>query len=295
MRPDFIIVGLERSGGHWVTALLNSHPDIAAFPVDYFVLGKSRIGELHFFNTIASVAEPHREHVRPFEDFAVKFGGRYADLVPLRGKVSDDELISRFAKRYSEICEGERGSKKIVGELSSRYVLFMDWIDKLFPNKKKICIIRDPKDRIVSWYQNKEVQEKGSKEMMVPREFAVNYTKANVVPEYEALLNYDGSLHGVSYEALHKNPVPVVEGLLTYLDMSYSREIVEHMIEGATFEKQTERHEGRARKLGEAAMSPMRKGIVGDYKECMAKETIKEVDAITKDLEISVHRKLMLQ
>lgn len=290
-RPDFLIIGLERSGGHWVSALLNAHPDIACFPTTYFVPGKSRIGELHFFNTLASILEPKRPFVRPFDDFSWKFGGRYADLVPQRGTVSDEKLIRMFVRRYDEICEGERGGKRIVGELSSRYVFFLDWIDRLYPGIKKICILRDPKDRIVSWYKKKVVQEQGGEEGMVPRAFALEYARNNVVAEYEMLLAYTGSIHCLSYETLHANPVPVVEGIIEHLGMRHAPATVAKMIREASFENQAEQNDGKARRAGEEAQSPLRKGIVGDFKNAMTESVAREVDGITRDVEARVFKK----
>lgn len=290
-RPDFLIIGCERSGGHWVSALLNMHPEIACFPTIYFVPGKSRIGELHFFNTIASILEPARQFVRPFSDFSWKFGERYADLVPQRGKVSNEELVNMFVRRYGEICEGERRGKRIVGELSSRYVLFLDWIDRFYPGVKKICIFRDPKDRIVSWYKKKVVQEQGGKEEMVPRDFAIAYARDNVVAEYKALLAYKDPIHCLTYEALHKDPVPAVEGMIEYLGMSHTPDMIAYMIEGGSFEKRTELNDGRARHAGEEAKSFLRKGIVGDFKNAMTEEIARGVDEITRDLEARVFKK----
>lgn len=284
-RPNFIIVGLERAGGHWVTALLNAHPDIACFPTLYFVEGKTHIGELHFFNTIASIEEPNRPFVRPFDDFSWKYGGRYADLVPLKGNISDKELLEKFVKRYSEICEGERKGKKIVGELSSRYTTFLDWIDRFYPQIPKICILRDPKDRIVSWYQKKVLSEKGGKDEMVPREFAIEYAKNTVVKEYESLLAYPHSMYCISFETLYKNPIPAIEKMVEYLGLKHTPAIIAHMIEEASFEKKVKENEGTARRPDQMAMTPLGKSMVGDYKNVMTKEDAREVDAITGALE----------
>jgi len=66
---------MERSGTHWVAALLNSHLDIACFPTlpFYNEVGEQRVGEMHFFNTLASLeGESEDKFTRPFSDFETK-------------------------------------------------------------------------------------------------------------------------------------------------------------------------------------------------------------------------------
>jgi len=58
MRPNFLIVGMGRSGSLWTSAMLNAHPDIASFPSMPFhtTSREKRVGEVHFFNTLATSA-----------------------------------------------------------------------------------------------------------------------------------------------------------------------------------------------------------------------------------------------
>ena len=63
--PDYLIVGMEKSGTTWCSTILNSHPDILSISIrEYWKTKgiqvkneweKELIGELHFFNTIASI------------------------------------------------------------------------------------------------------------------------------------------------------------------------------------------------------------------------------------------------
>ena len=292
LRPDFLIIGVQRGGTTWLSAILNAHPNIACFPTTYFNPQKKDPGELHFFNTIASVEEPDRPFARPFDDFFSKYGGRYADIAPFKNAISCDELYRIFVKRYSDICEKERGGKDVVGETTPAYVLFLDWIDRFYPKIKKLCVLRDSKDRIVSWYFKKNIKEGGGENMRVTNDFALNYLRGRIMREYEALLSYNEQILCVTYESLQHNPIPIVRNIVEYLGFSHTANVLRHMVKDASFEKQTKRNDGVQRKAGEENnKSSMRKGITGDWKNYMSYDLADTIDREIHDLEKRVFKK----
>jgi hypothetical protein len=297
IRPDFLIVGLERSGTHWVAALLNSHPDIACFPTLPWRgdEGGNKIGEVHFFDTLASL-EPKEKRglfTRPFEDFLTKYNKVFADLVPHRAGLGREELYKEFQKRYSDYCDAQRDGKKIVGEGTPAYVFHLDFIDRLYPNIGKICSIRDPKDKIVSWYFNKMVRKGGVSVPNITREFALGYLHERIIPEYEALLNYAGHIHCVTYEALSADTPGVTKSMVKYLGFDVTEAELRHMVEEASFKKQTERDSGsRGREKGEEdAKSGLRKGITGDWKNYLDHDLASEIDSAVAEVRRAVFRK----
>src|SRR3989344_7481562 len=107
MGPDFLGVGLEKSGNHWIAALLSGHPDISLFPIMPFVkesgeFNRANVGELHIFNSLASL-EPDTEgrFTRPLSDYADKYNKLFADLVPLIDTVPKEDLYKFFIQRYN--------------------------------------------------------------------------------------------------------------------------------------------------------------------------------------------------
>ncbi len=296
--PNFLIVGCERSGTHWVAALLNAHPSVACFPTLPFfnARGESRVGEMHFFNTLASLdprnaGKEDEKFIRPFSDFAEKYRRAFADLVPLKDELPLRELYRVFSERYSEFCDRERGGKRLVGEGTPAYVFHLDFIDELFPGMKKIASIRDPKDKIVSWHFN--MLRKGRKEGgPITEDFALGYLEKRIVPEYEALLAYEGDVHCLTYERLAARTLESAGEMLSYLGVSATDEELRTTVAEASFEKQTARDSGTARKPGEEdPMSGLRKGIVGDWKNHISPELAREIDERTKDLRTAVFEK----
>lgn len=295
MRPDFLIIGMERSGTHWVAALLNSHPDIACFPTlpFYNEVGEQRVGEMHFFNTLAILeGDSPDKFTRPFSDFSTKYNRIFADLVHLKEEVPKAELYRIFCQRYSDFCDQQRGGKKIVGEGTPAYVFHLNFIDSLYPDIKKICILRDPKDKIVSWHFNMfRKGKKGAAE--ITQGFALDYLEKRIIPEYKALLAYGGPVHCLTYERLSEYTYDEVGEVIRYLDMPVSQEVVSHMIEEASFEKQTARDgSGVSRGRGEEnSKSGFRKGVVGDWRNHLDEGLAEEIDSEVREFQEKVSDK----
>ena len=294
-RPDFLIVGMERSGTHWVAGLLNAHPEIAAFPsLPFHPEGDgNKIGEVHFFNTLASLEGKGEEvYAKPISDWLTKYNGVFRDLVEDAGKLPKKEFYKKAVTRYSEYCDSQRGNKKIVGEGSPAYIFHLDFIDTLYPGIKKICSIRDPKDKIVSWYMSKMVRKGDVEVPNITSEFALDYLEKRIMKEYEALLNYGGGVHCVTYEKLNKNTAQSALGMVQHLGFDASPEILARMVADASFEKKTAEDSGHRRKSGEEDVkSGLRKGVVGDWKNHISSDLASKIDERVRDLRQRVFEK----
>jgi len=307
VRPDFLIVGMQRSGTLWASAVLNAHPQVACFPNLPFEgpEGEQRIGELHFFNTLASIERGNLDNfARPISDYLTKYGKRFADLVPLAGTMPKKEFFATMVKRYSDICEGERGSKKIVGESTPAYVFHLDFIDSLYPNIKKICVLRDPKDRITSWHFSL-ISKRRKEEGPITEDFAMDYIRERVVPEYEALMRYQGTLHCTTYEKLTNKGVETVQGMCRYLGYPVEPAVAQEMLEKGSFKELTKK-QGETRERGEEGqwreelqkkevkvydVNPLRKGIVGDWQNYMEPALAEKIDTSLVSLQKEVFQK----
>lgn len=297
--PDFLVVGLEKSGNHWICALLSAHPEVSCFPVMPFIkesgaYNREIVGSLHVFNSLASL-EPNTEGkwTRPLTGYKDKYNNLFADLVPYLGTKPKEEIYHMFIQRYNEICESERHGKKLVGEATPAYVFHLDFIDSFYPNIKKLCSIRNAKDRVVSWHFNQIRRGRIPNSNQVADDFIVDYCTARIQKEYQALLAYKGNLHCYTYEGLSNTPQLVITGVLDYLGVQVSDVVIEKMLEEADFKKLNAKDSGtEGRERGqESIMSHFRKGIVGDWENYLTPAQVALVDSLTLDLENQVFKK----
>jgi len=294
-RPNFLIVGMSRSGSLWISAMLNAHPDIASFPSLPFhtTSGEKRVGEVHFFNTLASLERGTEDKfTRPISGYLTMYGKVFADLVPYQKKVSKEKFYKMLVERYSEHCDNQRGNKKIVGELTSEYIFHLDFIDYFYPKIKKICIIRDPKDKVVSWHF-RTISTGKKKETKLTESFALDYLKKRIIKEYETLLDYKGSIHCMTFEKLREYTPKSIIGAIEYLNMPVSDEIIDKIIEEGSFKSMTARDtKSQGRERGEEDnMAQIRKGIIGDWENHMSKDLARKVDNAVVDLRKRVFKK----
>jgi hypothetical protein len=295
-RPDFLIIGMERSGTHWVAALLNAHPNIACFPSLPWRgnEGGNTIGEVHFFDTIASLyPEENYLFTRSVEDFSFKYNKVFADLLPLQDSLPREEFVEKLKERYSTCCNEQRGNKRIVGESTPAYVFHLSLIDSLYPSIKKLCIIRDPKDKIVSWYFNKEFRKGTAEKPNITVDFAMSYLHERIIPEYEALQRYAKDIHCLTYEALAKNTKSEIQRMTDYLDIETDDNTAQVMAKDASFKNQTKRDSGgKGREKGQTdPSSGLRKGVSGDWENYIERPLAKKVDQAVSSLREQVFKK----
>ena len=147
--PDFLIIGLQKSGTAWITALLRNHPEVVCIPSHPGVFKGT--GEGHFFDILA---EFDNDFERFKKAFSLKHKGFFRDLVKRTSqKTNRDDLFMKLSRRYNAFLQVQkRGRQVLVGDKTTEYVFHLDLINRFYPDMKKICILRDPRDRIVSFH-----------------------------------------------------------------------------------------------------------------------------------------------
>ena len=290
--PDFLVIGMQKSGTYWVTALLDAHPEINCFPAMYG--GQSNSEEVHLFDDLASIDQ---DNGKKFKDiFNRRHNGFFSDLTPYLNKVNRNELYDLFRKRYNQFCNLQR-KKRLVGEKTAEYVLHLGIVDYFYPKIKKLCIIRDPKDRIVSFHFH-QLRKRKKFEEQISDEYVKDYCKNRIKKEYETLLAYKGSVNCFTYEALSKEPDRIINGVLDYLGVASNKEIVESMITEGSFKSLTKKNKlikDKIRNQGEEfRKSHYRKGVVGDWINHLNKKQVDITNSILSDLEQKVFEKYNL-
>jgi hypothetical protein len=250
--PDFLIVGLQKSGTYWLTNLLNSHPEITCFPLR----PGEEVSEVHFFDGFCAI---DKDPVM-FQKIFFMHKGFFSDLVPLAKKLDRQELLNKFQHRYNAYVQRQkRPNSRIVGEKTPEYIFHLELIDQLYPGIKKLCILRDHCDRIVSFHYHQK--RKGRWNHAFIEDWEVEAYCNRIKQEYQALLAYRGSIQLLTYEQLSTNPESVLKTVLTYLGVSAKKDLISEMVERARFERLTGRVQGNS-----DPTSHFRKGIVGEGK-----------------------------
>ena len=263
--PDFLVVGLQKSGTYWLTALLDAHPQVRCFP--------SRpghadgTGEAHFFDVLARMEDDFPAFRK---SMSRKLDRWFGDLVPAtepRGEEERAALRAQLRDRFAEYCEDQRrrSGKPIVGEKTTETVHHLDAVESLFPGVKKVCILRDPRDRVVSFH-HQEVR-KGRREERPLGADDVDAYAERVRLDYEGVLGLEDPYLVLTYEELAGDPVPTVSRLLDFLGAYSSSDTALELIERASFARLSGREPG-----AEDAASHLRKGVVGDWTTALEPE-----------------------
>ena len=289
--PDFLVIGTAKSAGTWIAGLLHSHPEIDCIPP--LPRGQAGMDEGHIFDTLYRIDEDGG--IRTGEIMTRSHKGFFADLVPYMHRVSRFKFYDMIKKRYNAHCNRWRTSgKKMLGEKTGEYVWCLSIIDYFYPGIKKICILRDPKDRIVSWHFSQVRKNRIPNSPKVSEILIQSFCK-RIKLEYESLLNYNGNIHVLTYEDMTNDPYKETKKMLDYLGANSSDEIVNKVVEEGSFKNRTKLNKAendKIRERGEESInSQFRKGIVGDWKNYLTKDQIKYIRKELRRLQNKVNKK----
>jgi LmbE family N-acetylglucosaminyl deacetylase len=281
--PDFFVVGMQKSGSYWLTALLDAHPEIRCFP--------SRpghadgTGEAHFFDLIARI---DGDYLKFRKLMGTKLGGCFGRVLPSsapRDARERERLILKLRGRFSAFCRSQRtaANKRLVGEKTTETVLHPELVERLYPGVPKICILRDPRDRAVSFLFHQQRKGRVGEGRALDEAAAAAYL-TRVRRDYEGLLAMTEPLHVLTYEGLSAAPLAETERILRFLGVDASPETVASVVAAASFKSLSGREPGE-----EDASSHFRQGTVGAWTAhldpALAGSMVEALDELTTKLE----------
>jgi len=295
--PDYFIVGLQKSGTYWLAALLDSHPKVRCLPTHAkhnISKGKTGADEGRIFDMLASIDSDGGKAMKM--SFSNHHGGFFKNIVPLIGKTSKQKLYSAVKKRYMEWFKfHNKENKPIVGDKTTEYIFNLDMIDDFYPKAKKICIIRDPRDRVVSWHYH-QIRRGRKKTNQISDKFIKEYIKNQIAKEYESMLAYKGSICCITYEDLTLKPHETLKKVFKYLGINTTKNDLDKIIKEGSVEslrkKDTISDSLKKKTRGETVIkSHYRKGIVGDWRNHLSKEQNKMISKMISNTQNKVFKK----
>jgi len=282
--PDFLVIGMQKSGTHWITAILNQHSQIRCFPSLPQRVGGDGSPPARLFHVLARLDNDYASFRRSMRRVLKH---EFADLVPEEEPDTEAgrrELRLALRDRFSAYCDAQRKlhGKPFVGEKTAETIHQMALVDELFPQIKKVCILRDPRDRLVS-YHNQQILKGRRDERPITEDDVDDYLERYLRRDYGGLLEVGEPFFLLSYEQLHEDPVPVVERLVGFIGAAPGQ--AEAMAEAASFERLS----GRQPAV-EDRSSYYRKGVVGDWHEKLephvAQRIVDGLEDLTRAVEL---------
>ena len=250
-RQVFFIGGSPKSGTTWLQLLLDRHPEVAC------------AGETHFLDqfvpNVGKAITDHQAYVEWVNESV------FTDLncCPSLG---GGQLIALLSYAFVLMLEPKIDGKRIkaMGEKTPDNIDNLPVMTRMFPDSKFIQIVRDGRDCAVSgWHHNKRLATAWDAAVNL-RDYALNFARRwsdHLDIGEEFALTYPARFHRVKYEDLSACPVETLRGLLDFLAVDSSGDVVTACVDGASFESLTGRRRGQA-----DAKSFFRKGATGDWR-----------------------------
>lgn len=245
------IVGAQKSGTTWIQKLLNTHPEISIDGECHFQLIMGL-----FKNVIDNFNQQQVSRFsRSFNPENIIYNE--TDFLNISKVLMDNQMLKRY----------EPGIKWI-GDKTPEYCLILDSIKFLYPDVKIIHIIRDGRDCVTSlrFYKNRPKYNtfNGLISYYVPN----HWIKYIQLARKFGNANPDNYLE-VRYEDLHNDSYSTLKNIFISLYLKDSDSIIQKCINKADFKVLSD-----GREKGDADNTSFyRKGIIGDWKNNMDKET----------------------
>lgn len=242
------IAGNSRSGTTLMGRILGKHPDVFTFnelhyleekwmPVDEKISMTYDEALFNFSNLISIQRDGYLKKRQP-----EKYIGESEKN--LKGLDATDISFALLYKQFLQY-EAECNQKKIPCEKTPRNVLYINELLKIYPGCKIICMIRDPKDVLLSQKKKWKRRFLGAATSIPLKESIrarINYHPFiisklwNTNAQAVAAQTNTPRVNILSFEKLISNPEEEVRGLCTFLGISFQPEMLKVEQKGSSVE-----------------------------------------------------------
>src|SRR6187399_232853 len=263
MQPKlFFVLGLPKSGTTWLQHLLNAHPNISCRGEGMFH---------QFAENLKPVIASYRDNLA---GRAYWLDGGF----PTMTNKEAGELLRYFIEMRMRNNPTEKPNLKWIGEKDPVHASRSQMMMSLFKSETFIHIIRDPRDRAVSFrfhLHNRKQTIADQERFMLgcAREWT------NIVADVRASAKKNGvRYHELRYEDLLARPIETAAAVFNFLGVDTAP--AAQCIEAASFEKLS-----GGRKPGQEDLASFyRKGVQGDWRNHMDAEQERAFIAATGGL-----------
>jgi hypothetical protein len=306
--PIFFVLGVGKSGTTWLQRMLDQHPEILCKGEGWFFGREIRPERFKVPNAIGQRVQPASLYNALAED-------EYLRLWLERTAWTRDEDVekqladlTREAVRLFLTKKLSTSGKSIVGDKSPLLSQgTVKEIGNIFPDAKVIHIIRDGRDRAVSWMHHiwnrerpieeggqltAEDQDKRDRYREDPEGFLASgesiFTEDRILTASRVWASNVGSAHRdapavlgdnyteVRYEDLLERPEQELERIFHFLGVGADKKVLRQSVSAESFEKRS----GGRKRGEEDSTSARRKGVAGDWKNAFTerdKAVFKEI------------------
>ena len=197
------LMSVPRAGSTMLSAILGGHGDILAPPEPWLLLGLKNLREPHLFD--------------PASGHLISIG---------LGELMDDEAHIESCRSYALTAYNrllEDGGKRVLADKTPRYYQIIPFIDRLFPEAKKIWLVRDPIDVAASYLRAWSVNlgdaiALGTYDSSLKETFAVyDFVLGHKLLASHFLSGDSPNRFLIRYEDLVANPASEIERLCDFL------------------------------------------------------------------------------
>jgi O-antigen/teichoic acid export membrane protein len=211
--PIFI-VGLSRAGTTLLSRMLNAHSNIAILPETWWYVVLDRLGCMEEFTNPWQSSLFFNEvwrNLKSYRDPAARIVAEEAAKQP-RYVGPTVRLLEELGQAYAK----ERKAT-IWGEKTPGHVLWLSQIRDLFPRARVLCMVRDPRDVLVS-YDDRWNRGRRDTDYLISTAALLKFYLIHLLhhPAFPA-----GQVLWVKYESLAAHPTEELEQICRFLGVDF--------------------------------------------------------------------------
>jgi hypothetical protein len=254
-RQILFVGGAPRSGTTWLQQIIDQHPQASC-------RGEALFAK-ELFPYCEDVITKRRAALEAKN--ATVFG--HTTGYPLPGE-QDSGILAATAMLLAFRQQAEGRDCLAYGEKTPENVFSFPAFKRLFPDAKLIAIARDPRDLLISawhFFQRKTENQADDEAKLAFIRSALPSLDRGMKAMLQHRRTDPASCLIVTYEQLHRDPMPSIAGIFHFLGLEATDAIVTACLDATRFETMTE-----GRKAGEGVDgSFLRKGVVGDWRSTL--------------------------